>query len=254
MDPLSAAASVTAVLTILVQTIGFSKRYIDAMRKSGNTASLMIEELETLSSTLRRLRDFLEGESSQVKQFSQTSLLISRMNACRSRLQVMNYKLEKVASSLIKQMTWPLSEKEHREALQEFRAFSQWIQFSLSIDASILLSNNSEDISRMLNAQLKNIQQLEHLESLTSSVESRLRIQETLIEDGRQEEEHKQLMGWLSNYDYEKKHIEVRAPRVSGTGTWLFDTEEFRQWYSDGTTGSLLWCHGLQGAGKSVLA
>lgn len=49
--------------------------------------------------------------------------------------------------------------------------------------------------------------------------------------------------------EYEK-HL---SSHLHGTGTWVFETEAYRQWY-DGHEHGILWIRGIPGAGKSVLA
>ena len=64
------------------------------------------------------------------------------------------------------------------------------------------------------------------------------------------------IINWLGPTDYEaesselNRHLLSRAP---GTGTWLYETNSFRQW-RDSSHHASLWVKGPPGAGKSVLA
>jgi hypothetical protein len=253
MDPVSAAASVAGVLTIVLQTLSLTKKYIDGVRRSEDSAASFAQELEILSSNLHRLQTFLGNGSTHTGDFGQSSMLMSRTKICEKRLQKLSQKLEPVLSSRSKQWIWPLSEREYRESMQDLRAFSQWIQLSLSVDTSILLSKTSDDIVEILTSQLKNIKQLDAIESRTSSLESRLQNQESRLADAHEQEERSRILSWLSEYDYEQKHKYVRSPRVPDTGGWLFSTQEYETWYKSTGNESILWCHGDQGVGKSVL-
>ena len=167
----------------------------------------------------------------------------------------MKQKLLIVISSRLNQAMWPFAEKEHREILQELRAFSQWIQLSLSVDAAALLSKTSDDVIAMLTAQLENVKMLKSLDSTTASIETTLDMQTSLLNEARDQEQRDKVLAWMSGFDQDVKHNEVRAPRIEGTGQWLFKTESFCDWYrcGDGDTKTVLWCSGVQGAGKSVL-
>jgi ankyrin repeat domain-containing protein 50 len=62
------------------------------------------------------------------------------------------------------------------------------------------------------------------------------------------------VLRWLSDFEPQKKHKDVRARRLEDTGQWLLDREEFRIWRDDPQPNSILWCHGIPGAGKTVLS
>lgn len=63
----------------------------------------------------------------------------------------------------------------------------------------------------------------------------------------------KDFLHWLDAFDFERKHKDLFKKRCPGTGTWLLDRPEFRHWYQDASS-PMLWCHGVSGAGTSVLA
>lgn len=67
-------------------------------------------------------------------------------------------------------------------------------------------------------------------------------------------QDREKTLNWISTFEYEMKHHAIRMPRVEGTGEWLLDREEYRQWRDDEDSPKVLWCHGIQGSGKSVLA
>src|SRR2546429_587450 len=65
-----------------------------------------------------------------------------------------------------------------------------------------------------------------------------------------------EIQAWLQPTDYMaetsefRRHLSSQAP---GTGLWICDTPQFRQWYGSDDHGSL-WIKGVPGAGKSVIA
>ncbi|KAK3692985.1 ankyrin repeat-containing domain protein [Podospora appendiculata] len=62
------------------------------------------------------------------------------------------------------------------------------------------------------------------------------------------------LLDWLSKFDYRAKHAEVVRRRVPDTGTWLLESLEFTDFIKRDESSQMLWCHGLPGAGKSVVS
>ena len=49
---------------------------------------------------------------------------------------------------------------------------------------------------------------------------------------------------WLSPLNFFQKQIDVLNRRHPGTGQWLLDSSEFRDWLSGAE--QTLWCHGIR--------
>lgn len=64
-------------------------------------------------------------------------------------------------------------------------------------------------------------------------------------------ERHK-VLAWVSPIDFLAKHIDISNTRHPGTGEWLLYSEKFQEW--ERATGRAIWCPGVPGAGKTVLA
>ena len=62
------------------------------------------------------------------------------------------------------------------------------------------------------------------------------------------------VLEWLSPLNPQQTHVDVRSQRLPGTGLWLLDKDEFKRWRYDALSPHILWCHGIPGAGKTVLA
>ena len=68
-------------------------------------------------------------------------------------------------------------------------------------------------------------------------------------------DEDKQIMGWLSPMEPNKRHQGVRTDRFDGVGDWLLETSEFQEWRSGGGEAdrAVLFCSGNPGVGKTYL-
>ncbi|EGO00913.1 hypothetical protein SERLA73DRAFT_178911 [Serpula lacrymans var. lacrymans S7.3] len=65
-------------------------------------------------------------------------------------------------------------------------------------------------------------------------------------------EAQRKLADWLTPLNFRQKQSEVYGKRREGTGDWVLDDERFKEWQAgDKRT---LWCSGIPGAGKTVLA
>jgi ankyrin repeat protein len=65
------------------------------------------------------------------------------------------------------------------------------------------------------------------------------------------EEDHS-ILSWISTLDMELKHSEHRRMRINGTGEWFLQSNEFREWSSEDSRASVLWCPGYPGTGKTM--
>ncbi|KAJ7602558.1 hypothetical protein DFH06DRAFT_1397264 [Mycena polygramma] len=77
-------------------------------------------------------------------------------------------------------------------------------------------------------------------------------------EAGEIQEQHRraidrdQLIKWYSPLNMLPRHAAIFKNWEPGTGLWLPEHPSFREWKSG--TGKILWCQGMPGAGKTVLA
>jgi hypothetical protein len=71
------------------------------------------------------------------------------------------------------------------------------------------------------------------------------------VKQRQDDEEHREILDWLTPVDYgpqQSDYIKRRQPR---TGQWLLDSVEFQMWL--GTGKKTLFCPGIPGAGKTIL-
>ena len=64
-----------------------------------------------------------------------------------------------------------------------------------------------------------------------------------------------QVLRWLSLLEPQGRHQHLRQSRLEGVGKWIFRKAEFRKWDTgeDGSSDSVLFCHGDPGVGKTHL-
>ncbi|KAF8180043.1 hypothetical protein K438DRAFT_1603145, partial [Mycena galopus ATCC 62051] len=60
------------------------------------------------------------------------------------------------------------------------------------------------------------------------------------------------ILNWLSPINFFLRHADISQQREKGTGGWLLVDPVFKKWESG--LGSTLWCRGIPGAGKTILA
>ena len=70
-------------------------------------------------------------------------------------------------------------------------------------------------------------------------------------------DEKDKILAWISPLEPKIRHHDIRAQRVEQVGDWLFQREEYRNWF-DGIRGgesdnSALFCYGDPGVGKTYI-
>ncbi|KAF8247817.1 ankyrin [Wilcoxina mikolae CBS 423.85] len=67
-------------------------------------------------------------------------------------------------------------------------------------------------------------------------------------------DESDKYLHWLSQFQHEPKHNDIRSKRIDGTGLWLLETPQYKAWRSyESHAERYLWCHGGPGTGKTVI-
>lgn len=62
------------------------------------------------------------------------------------------------------------------------------------------------------------------------------------------------ILGWLSSLQPNRKHRDVINRRLEGTGSWLLQDPLFKSWRDDPQSSQVLWCHGIPGAGRTIVS
>jgi hypothetical protein len=65
------------------------------------------------------------------------------------------------------------------------------------------------------------------------------------------DQEHKNILNWLTPIDYAPQQSDYIGRRQPGTGQWLLDSAEFQAWLE--TDAQTLFCPGIPGAGKTII-
>ncbi|KAF2738865.1 hypothetical protein EJ04DRAFT_28172 [Polyplosphaeria fusca] len=92
-----------------------------------------------------------------------------------------------------------------------------------------------------------------NLDVLSHSVRARHFNDFRTNELARDREEKSKFLSWVSIIEFEKIHQDIYAKKHEETCEWLIKESKYQEWFN-GSTSSLLWCHGKPGIGKSVLA
>lgn len=178
-----------------------------AERRARDSAETLIAELEALQQCLGNLKAFAIGEDAKGTAFREDWVLAAKAQSWKQALEKLQDRFGSVSEHRVSRLLWPLNEKEHRSTIQDLRAFAQWINFSMSIDGFSLLSKTSDEMTKLLGSQLKELQTLQTLDQRTTEVQGTLKQESIRHEEDRQlrrqQEDHRhrnEMLSWLSSY------------------------------------------------------
>ncbi|KAJ7151979.1 ankyrin repeat-containing domain protein [Mycena filopes] len=138
-------------------------------------------------------------------------------------------------STFTSQVKWSLGgKKEAAEYLARFEQFKSLLNTWLLVDLGDMFRHQSE--------------LLESVKSGVTNLESGV----TDLNNNQHAAERTQIIDWFSPINFFQQHADIASTRQKGTGDWLTVDPCFQEWKEG--LGKTLWCHGIQGAGKTVLA
>ncbi|KAJ7444200.1 hypothetical protein FB451DRAFT_77212 [Mycena latifolia] len=216
----------------LVDTILKAREYFKDFHEAPKDQKKLFSEMEGLKALLGELDKRVTGNPSS-EAFSQ---MVGPLATLKTMMEHVTEKLGPVdgLSKFTKRLNWALwSKKEVAGYLDELERFKVLINLWLSMDIW--------DVGQ---------KQMTHQDSILNIVQEQ---KETILEAQFTTEAEKQqkILDWMSPLNFFQRQADVFGALQSGTGEWLLGNAMFQEWESG--SGKVLFCHGIPGAGKTVL-
>ncbi len=255
MDVASAIASVIAVYQLASTISGLCFHYGKGVRRAGRDADLIINEIDTLQTYLRNLKEILASEDAATGSAGRLQNLVKIVNGesgalslCRRDLEDIKTKLVHVQSEgrfkeAIHALSWPLKQEEVSKTLNTLNKFTEAVDRALNVDNNVVI--------REIDNTTKRIQI--SLESAESQQRREKEYFQLTQEQQRANEIKDKVLDWLAHPDPSEIHEITRHDRNDDaqTGGWFLNGNAFQEFKA--TPRSVLWLHGDSGCGKSVL-
>lgn len=223
MDPLSFAASLSALATVAFQLVS----YIGSVQDGGEERRKLGAQLTTLWMVLQQLQtqfaaDLASGDQSwpeKLKILQQPGGVLSQIGEA---LTVLQNKLQSKTGgkNLLQSLRWPLDKADVDRAVQQIYQLHQLLTGVLS-QANIALSQE-------------------------------IRKDGAAVKDVIVGDELKSFLDWISPLNFLQRQQLIFKEARAGTGKWFMNDDRYGQW--ERVSGSILWCPGIPGAGKSFLS
>ncbi|KAJ7444171.1 ankyrin repeat domain-containing protein [Mycena latifolia] len=210
----------------LVDTVLKAREYFKDFHEAPKEQKKLFSEMEGLKALLVELDKRAVGNPSS----EALSQMVEPLEAFETTLELVTKKLGPVdgLSKLTKKLNWTLwSKKEAAGYLEEFERIKALINLWLTMDIW--------DVGQ---------KQISNQDSILNTVQE----QKDIIDA----EKRQKILDWMSPLNFFQRQADVFGALQSGTGEWLLSNTVFQDWESG--SGKVLFCRGIPGAGKTVLA
>ncbi|MCJ1478158.1 hypothetical protein MMC13_006834 [Lambiella insularis] len=227
MDPLSLAASITALLQLTSTVVSF----LNAVKAASKDRARIAIETSNMYALLTVLKYRVEEARLEDPWYTTIRTLAVENGALdqyHSALKLLASKLDtRSGTKLGRALMWKFDKVEVAEILSKIERLKSLINLALTNDLFTLSKSIKEDVATM-----------------------RARLERTQLSNDHGQRQA--IVNWLTPLDFKSRHREIISRRQEGTGQWLLNSSEFQAWLNE--PGEVLYCPGMPGAGKTVIA
>ncbi|KAJ7130172.1 hypothetical protein C8R44DRAFT_774980 [Mycena epipterygia] len=224
---------VTSILQLADTTLR-ARDYIQDFRNAPQEQKKLLIEVGNLKPLLLELRKRITAESAL--SFSALQHLKEPLVQLEGTMVRLVHKLDVAELSKLSQLSnrikWPLwGKRDVQEGLQEIERIVGFVSNFLTLDIWDATREQRQDHLAIIKSVEDNTQEL--------------RVDLDVAERER-------IIKWLTSLNFFQRQAAISDARQPCTGRWLLEDRRFKEWESG--SGKILWCRGMPGAGKTVLA
>ena len=243
-DPLSITASIAGLVTFADTIFCRIYKYVKAVKKAPKEISALSAEIGALYGVLSNLR-LLSCQLEHEQAASTTRQ--HHIHSCFQTLEHVKSILDRDGTSLLhdekietfkRRLKWPFKSSEVKELIAEIDRHKATLGLALNVDC----------MSGLLQALSRHDEIRNNIDGMRIELKERHEAA-TRIEINKERQE---ILNSFDKFDFRSNYDMSRKLRSPGTGLWLTDGQEFKQWLE--TENARLWFYGIPGAGKTVLA
>ncbi|KAI9768838.1 MAG: hypothetical protein M1840_004652 [Geoglossum simile] len=235
-------ASIIAITTLAKNVVS----YLNDMKDASKEQARVTAEISTVDALLTPLQYRIKSTQSGDPWFTEVQRLGVKggpLEQFKSTLMQLKSKVEQPDryKKAVGLLSWTFSKTEVSAMLSRVERVKTLVSLALANDIFTLSQKIQEDLSDIC-------ADVSHISGRVTDMQSMLDDQERRASD----QERRIIVEWLSPLNFKATQSEVFSQRQDGTGQWLLESEKFKDWV-DGTKEGL-WCPGIPGAGKTILA
>ncbi|KAJ7695371.1 ankyrin repeat-containing domain protein [Mycena rosella] len=229
----------------LVDTALKAREYVKDFANASQEQRQLFSEMETLRPLLGELQTRVQANPMR-NSFQQ---MTAPLKGFETTVQEFTEKLKPADSrwtKFSKKLAWTLwNKKEAKEYLEELERIKLLLNTWLVLDIWDVGEHQQQDTDKILKAISNTAKEQQHSHNRIINMVGDVAQQEVL-------DEREKLIEWFSPLNPFPRQAEIFDSRQPGTGEWFLEYHHFKAWMS--SLGGIMWCHGIPGAGKTVLA
>ncbi|PNP78595.1 hypothetical protein FNYG_08074 [Fusarium nygamai] len=247
-DPLSIAASIAGIIGLADAVFRYTFKFSRTASGAKDEVHRLNEEIGSFSTVMRKLHALACNLEAQGQVF-ESALRVEHLAQCERTFEKIRKRLTKAVDDfknpskwqgLARKLKWPFSVSETKDLLADISRYKDTISLAASADTmrqlQLLLSKQAKHHDETDKVQRNTLEKVEIGTRILLDNQKRTILDFFMSPDSNPQ----------SNLD---QSIKWRQPT---TGTWLLESDDLQQWFSN--SGSRLWLKGLPGGGKTVLA
>lgn len=236
-ETFSLAVNVITLVDIAARILAVGSPYISSARGHAAQVRLLVQEIHTMSGVLTAVATMLQNNNDPTTDSAKlVALIVGPLQECTTQLSDLHSLLVKQVSGRNKwirmgrQLKWPMKEKETIALIERIGRLQR----------SMSLALHAEDLGYRDKIST-------HLMEIRKEEEAARQERKAASEKQKRAE----VLAWLWPQDEPEIHDPARRQQLLGSGKWFLDSAAFTTWKA--SLPSLLWLHGHQGAGKTIL-
>ncbi|RSM03513.1 hypothetical protein CDV31_010444 [Fusarium ambrosium] len=243
MDPLSVSASIAGLVTLADLVFRATSRYAKQVKGAPKEVQDLMNEVKDLSCVLHNLSLVAFSLETDPDPQNANTPKPYHLHECRQLLRQLEEKLPVLETQSSRQklqsrLKWPFSSSETKEILASVSRHKQTINIALAADS---ISKLNLCLSQQ-QATGENIKDIQHSVGKILDIETKISL----------DRKRREVLNAFNKVDARLELEKNRTLRHPMTGLWLTESSDFEDWYS--TPKARIWCSGIPGAGKSVIA
>ncbi|KAK3486708.1 uncharacterized protein B0T23DRAFT_232027 [Neurospora hispaniola] len=235
MDPLSFTASLIAVVGLAGEVAKTCKSYIDGIKNHPREIRVIFIELNSLTSVLEGLKILREEDFEDAQIIRQLRGHDGPIQGCQETIHKLHSLLNLNSAS---GTAAPGGSRSKRRRLQARLPTLDELAWPFRKDEAVALLKAITTHKQTIGA------------ALTASVLSEVQSMKAKLDRAEQDRLH----AWLVQINPSSNHNATKSLYETGTGDWIFRSQEWNLWVNNQSKERSLWIHGIPGAGKTILA
>ena len=229
-EVLGLVASVIAILQLTDMVTETAKKYVNTIKGADSVLIPLLGKLRSLSSILAALKAQLEGKTSSSSQSISLQRLKELLHLCEGALTRMKAKLDslKVVGRFL---VGSLLDKQTTRQIKLIEDLIPILQLALDADNLAITQKIECYVQALQVDSAKQVQTLRddiqshHQDAIRWKLEA-----DQSREASSEEQLRKKIFSWLAHSDPEVNYRSACQRQQPGTGHWLLESKDFREW------------------------